>query len=542
MKAVLLAAFLLPIAFARPTGFRVTPKPDALEEYFRLMAPIYALQSPAGDYKGSKSVLGETINIDASFNSDNTLNLVFTGPLSLNCAEEPYVISGDAIDLPNDTKSGDCIHDALQSNSVTLEGITYDSSSDKIDIKAKYSFLSLDIELDHQARRKTQKKLALPELFDAKFSEYALRAPSGVYKADQSIFGLEITSVLSVDTTTFNFEIDQPVTLSCSNEAYTLDGSQIVITNLNSSSDCMEQLSQTWSVTVNSLNYDSTTDSVEADVAFAGLPIKMTFQHSSVFTSRTPKKIAFKTQKELVDALHARARTNVLTDPAGVYHGTKSVLGQNVDTTLTINADGTLNFIVAGVVSINCNEEAFSYANDAITLSNLASPTDCVAEALSSNHVSLKDITYDPTANRVTVDLKYSVVTISIPLDHQSTLASLVASRFALYALNDPSGTYKGTKTVLGQTVAVTASITDSSHFALTITGAISTSCPDEQYSYDSSSNVINLPNLGSSSDCVNKAMSDNGVEFKSLTYTPASDEITLTVSKLITIVVVLTK
>jgi hypothetical protein len=551
MQAKVVVALLgcaLCVAFARPTPVGYAPNVafrQALKDY----SPLFALQAPAGDYKGSKSVLGDTITIEVDILSSSALNLQFSGPLTLNCANEPYSISGSTITLTNINTQGDCVHDALQQNSVSIESISYDATGDDINVKAKYSFLSLSFELDHESRTCRNNRPAslrsLPEAFDKYFNTYSLRDPVGNYAADKVIFGTEIKSELKFNGADFDFSIDSPVTLSCNDEAFTESGSTLIISNLNSSTDCMNQLSQSWSVTVESLAFDATTNEINANVKFAGLPITLTYSHES---NRAPIVIAqpshFDTPKEFVDAMHARSRIPLLRDPAGTYEGSKTVLGQHVDTTMVILSSSQLSFVVSGVVTINCPSEPFTVSGNNIVLTNMGVAGDCVHDALAKNSVSLQSITYDSTANDVTVKLLYSIVTISLQLNHESsvivrpTLADLVKYRLPIYNLRDPAGKYYGTKTVLGQTIACTTVILSSSQFSFVITGGVSVNCPTENYTY--SNGAISIPGINTSGDCLHDALQANNAKFKSISYNSATDQVTFVVNMIIDITIVL--
>ena len=75
-----------------------------------------ATANPSGDYSGSKTVLGETINAKISVTSDNLLDLSISGVIDLACTDEAYTLSGAEIDLDNIDVDGDCAHDALKEN------------------------------------------------------------------------------------------------------------------------------------------------------------------------------------------------------------------------------------------------------------------------------------------------------------------------------------------------------------------------------------------------------------------------------------------
>jgi len=115
-----------------------------------LIAIFYALTglaSPSGKYVGSKTVFGETIGASVSFRDSNTLDFAITGAFELNCAGEPYAVSGNEIVLLDIDEAGDCAHDALADNGVTLNDIVYDGTNNKITVSVKYSIAKIDLVL-----------------------------------------------------------------------------------------------------------------------------------------------------------------------------------------------------------------------------------------------------------------------------------------------------------------------------------------------------------------------------------------------------------
>ena len=115
-----------------------------------LLAIFYALTglaSPSGKYVGSKTIFGETIGASVSFRDSNTLDFAITGAFELNCAGEPYALSGNEIVLLDIHEAGDCANDALADNGVTLNDIVYDGTNNKITVSVKYSVAKIDLVL-----------------------------------------------------------------------------------------------------------------------------------------------------------------------------------------------------------------------------------------------------------------------------------------------------------------------------------------------------------------------------------------------------------
>jgi hypothetical protein len=115
---------------------------------YDLVASILTLgQSPTGKYCGSKTLFGETINGVVNFMSSEILDFAISGDFTINCTDEYYSISGSQVVLRDIGVSGDCTHDALVENKITLDSITYDSSANTLDVAVKYSIAKLDIML-----------------------------------------------------------------------------------------------------------------------------------------------------------------------------------------------------------------------------------------------------------------------------------------------------------------------------------------------------------------------------------------------------------
>ena len=116
---------------------------------YELISAILAIsQSPVGKYCGSKTVFGETINGVVTFKSTETLDFAISGDFTINCTDEYYSLSDSKIILRDIDVDGDCTHDALADNKITLDSITYDSATNTIDVAVKYSIAKLDIKLD----------------------------------------------------------------------------------------------------------------------------------------------------------------------------------------------------------------------------------------------------------------------------------------------------------------------------------------------------------------------------------------------------------
>lgn len=111
-----------------------------------IFATLFALySSPSGTYCGSKTLFGETINGQVRFKSPELLDFAISGDFAINCADEYYAVDGSQIILRDIGVVGDCTHDALSDNKISLDSITYDSSANQIDVSVKYSIAKINI-------------------------------------------------------------------------------------------------------------------------------------------------------------------------------------------------------------------------------------------------------------------------------------------------------------------------------------------------------------------------------------------------------------
>jgi hypothetical protein len=116
--------------------------------FYELLSVVFAFnQTPTGKYCGSKTLFGETINGLVTFKSPELLDFAISGDFTINCSDEYYSVAGSQIVLRDINTVGDCTHDALTDNQIMLNGITYDSTANTIDVAVKYSIAKLDITL-----------------------------------------------------------------------------------------------------------------------------------------------------------------------------------------------------------------------------------------------------------------------------------------------------------------------------------------------------------------------------------------------------------
>ena len=228
----------------------------------KVALPASLSTTPSGAYSGSKSVLGETINALVSVNSDTSMDLTISGVIELSCADEAYHLDGSDVVVDNIDQDGDCAHDALAENGVTLKSVSYDDANDEITVSVKYSVLSIDLVLSKNGEYRTVITLA--------------DAPHGSYTGSKTVLGQKIETHIKVNSeTSMDLAISGVISLSCTDESYHLDGSEVVVDNLNVDGDCAHDALDENGVTFKSATYDESKDEVTVTVKYSVMTIDM---------------------------------------------------------------------------------------------------------------------------------------------------------------------------------------------------------------------------------------------------------------------------
>lgn len=132
------------------SGFVPTAQmPSILFEQERSeMYVAFAEKTPAGTYMGEKSFLGKGVNLKITIDDSAHFDMIVTGFTSLDCKNEQYSLSGGNVNIPGAKVNGNCIHDALLENKMSLGSVTYDATSDEISLSVKYgTFVHLNVVL-----------------------------------------------------------------------------------------------------------------------------------------------------------------------------------------------------------------------------------------------------------------------------------------------------------------------------------------------------------------------------------------------------------
>lgn len=109
---------------------------------------MIAVTDMTGEYSGTKTIIGVEITATITFEDGMKAEFAISGPLTIDCPDEPYTIASDGtMSMTNINNDGDCLHDNMASNDVTLKGMKYSSDSDTITVSVKWKFLSESLTL-----------------------------------------------------------------------------------------------------------------------------------------------------------------------------------------------------------------------------------------------------------------------------------------------------------------------------------------------------------------------------------------------------------
>jgi len=361
-----------------------------------------------GEYSGSKSIIGVEITATMTFGDNMEVEFSISGPLTIDCPNEPYTIASDGtISMTNINNDGDCLHDNMASNDVTLKGIKYSADSDTISISVKYKFLSESLTLN-----KVTDVIVATDL-------------SGEYSGSKTIIGVEImASVTFSSDSKVELSISGPITIDCPNESYTMasDGT-ISMTNINVDGDCLHDNMASNDVTLKGIKYSSDSDTITVTVKYKFLTESLTLSKVS----------------EMI----------VATDLTGEYSGTKSVIGVEITATVTFQDGMKAECAFSGPLTIDCSDEPYTIASDGtISMTNINNDGDCLHDNMASNDITLKGIKYSSDSDTISISVKWKFMTESLTLSKVSK---------ALIAPAAPESMYYdlGTEVKTGKTIKI---------------------------------------------------------------------------------------
>eukprot|EP00656_Telonema_subtile_P019333 TRINITY_DN205_c0_g2_i1.p1 TRINITY_DN205_c0_g2~~TRINITY_DN205_c0_g2_i1.p1 ORF type:complete len:506 (-),score=142.72 TRINITY_DN205_c0_g2_i1:22-1539(-) len=483
------------------------------------VAAASAATAPSGVYKGSTKEFGvtvdATITIDDTSHADIVVAASGLTTVNIDCKKEAYTIdSSGAITLAGASTTGDCVHDSLQKYTVDLNSVTYDSGSDSIALSV-HKILNIKVTLSKNGL--TMEEIPAPVV---------VAAPSGVYKGSTKEFGVTVDATITIDDTSHADIVVAAsglttVNIDCKKEAYTIDSSgAITLAGASTTGDCVHDSLQKYTVDLNSVTYDSGSDSIALSVHKI-LNIKVTLSKNGLTMEEIPAPV-------------------VVAAPSGTYHGTTKEVGVTVDATITIDDTSHADIAVTAsglvTVDINCKKEGYTLdSTGKVTLPGQSTAGDCIHDGLQKYTVDLNSVTYDAASDSIVL-MVHKILNIKVTLSKGGLSVVVAPSPVVLAA---PSGTYTGTTKELGVSVKATITIDDSSHADIVVAASglatVNIDCKTEAYTIDSSG-AIALPGQSTAGDCIHDSLAKYTVDLNSVTYDASSDSIALSVHKFLNI------
>ncbi len=107
----------------------------------------------SGTYQGSKDVFGQHVTVNLEFHSVNSVTVtVDSSKYKDTCPNEAITLSGNVITLVNGMNSGDCVHDNLQKQGVSVNSVTHDAGADTVTLTVNIMNFKFPVQmvLNHQ--------------------------------------------------------------------------------------------------------------------------------------------------------------------------------------------------------------------------------------------------------------------------------------------------------------------------------------------------------------------------------------------------------
>lgn len=343
--------------------------------------------------------------------------------------------------------------------------------------------------------------------------------PSGKYVGSKSVLGEKVDATINFESSSaLELTIAGAISLDCT-EDYTYSAPNIKLTNAGTAGDCVHDELSKEHASLDSSTYDSGSDQITVVVKVSFLKVTLVLSKASDSVPITP----WTRRLSLTEAAERYSSVFAVQQPEGVYTFARE--GTSITATFTSSAFD-MTTVVDGNSS-DCLDAQYRLSGDRIMLG---------ASHCNFNGVAAHTVTYDPFADTITVLAQVGgrqsvaeLVRASAVVDSHahSNLERLYSRYFHAFSQAVPSGSYAGSKTVLGEKVSATIKIDNSTELEIGISGVISLSC-SEAYTY--SSGTITLPNDGTPGDCVHDALAKNNVKLDSVKYDTSSDEITVSV------------
>ena len=147
---------------------------------------VFSFQDPSGTYYGTKSVVGQNIDITVDILDSTHVHFTVAGAIKIECPSVyfSYVAPNLIVGQP-----GDCLETALAANKVSIDSIVYDPTADDVDVKVKYSIVTISITLAKKTAtavvvpaKNSEFILPMSVLFDRSYNIFIRASPAGTYQ------------------------------------------------------------------------------------------------------------------------------------------------------------------------------------------------------------------------------------------------------------------------------------------------------------------------------------------------------------------------
>jgi hypothetical protein len=92
----------------------------------------------------------------------------------------------------------------------------------------------------------------------------------GLYKGSKTLFGETINAAVNVKNSTHcDFQISGDISLDCYDEAYSLNGNQLVLDDVGITGDCAHDALADNKIDLKSIVYDAATDTIRVTVKYS---------------------------------------------------------------------------------------------------------------------------------------------------------------------------------------------------------------------------------------------------------------------------------
>jgi len=189
--------------------------------------------------------------------------------------------------------------------------------------------------------------------------------------------------------------------VDCPKEAYTMDGSDLSMTNFNTAGDCAHDQFKAAKLKFKGATYDADADTItmKSKYLFISVTIVATKQSSDA----------------MLPAVQA-APVLAAELPSKHYSGTKSIMGYHIKVDMKSAGEGFFALSVTGSPggNVNCPKEAYTLDGTTLDMPNFNTAGDCAHDQFKAAKLKFKGATYDAASDTITLKSKYLFIGVTI--------------------------------------------------------------------------------------------------------------------------------